>query len=333
MRSVALGCGLLFGVFAHASFDMMLIANGGDNRIYRYDPENNVAPGSFSVTGPMYDIVAAQPLNEVYVLSRNINGAAAIIRHDYNTGAYKGVVNLGGSFGTPRKVTMTGLGELLVSYDRDVVRYNPLTGAQIGTSLFYSDRTFFYSGGAAFLANGRYTLVGETDGSVWTNDFMMTFTSSNVQTQSLVASTSASLHSYTDITANASGSAMILSEVLNANNIMYRLYNASTTGVELTNISLNLGGTGLTANGSEWGHAGRAYMIYHGSVNGNLSVIPFDTNLGQFGQSQVVSGFTNATNFYRGSAMIVAPEPGSLLAFVAGAAMLLRRRARSAATP
>lgn len=299
----------------------MLLIGNSDNRIYRYDPENQVSLGSFGVAGTIVDIAVNQAANEVMVLSPT-SGGSGILRYNYNTGSYIGGIALASGFGVAEKLSFTTNGELLVSYSRDVVRHNTITGAQIGSTLFYTDRRFLFNGGAVY-AGGNYHLLGDSDGTYWSLDYILTTNASNALLSSVGSTTSEANHSFADSATNATGTSIMVAENQNASNIAFNRYTAVGGGLQLgTGFSVN--GTGIVAQSAEWGHGNMTYGIYTIS-SGQLAVRSFESGLGLIGSSSVVAGFTNSTQF-RGSAIIVAPEPTSVFAFGVGTMILLRRR-------
>ncbi|MBL8048475.1 MAG: PEP-CTERM sorting domain-containing protein [Chthonomonas sp.] len=310
---------------ALASFDMMLLANGIDNRIHRYDPANNVALGSFPVNGSITDIAVNQSANTVYTLLPS-GSSTGIAKYNYNTGAYLGATLLAGSYGNARKVQYTSNGELLVSYERDVVRYNADTGAQIGVPLFYSDRRFIFHGGSAYLSNGNFVLAGESDGTAWNNDYLMTFTPTGTQTGSVMSSLHQSVHSYADIVSNQNSSALMVTEQSGGSSVTFTRYNVNGSAIAATNISLSIGGTSITALGSEWGHNNLAYCLFYNPGTQVTTCYQLDTTLNLIGSGTTISALSGSANAYRGSAMILAPEPSSMLAVLAGLGLLARRR-------
>ncbi|MBL8048476.1 MAG: PEP-CTERM sorting domain-containing protein [Chthonomonas sp.] len=300
---------------------MLLIANGVDNRIHRWDPENAVSLGSFSVQAPMTDIAVNQSANEVYALVRS-GSTSGVLRYNYNTGNYIGTTILSGSYGTARKIQYTRAGELLVSYDRDVVRFDPSTGFQVGSALYYGDRRFIPSGGATLLNNGLYAIASDSDGTFWSSDFLLNFNPSNVLVSSVGMGPQAET-SLKDIVGNSSGSAAIASYTVNSTHYFSRYY-TTPSGVAAANVSVELTGSTVALSGAEWGHGERAYGMYYS--NGALYCLPMEMSLGLAGTAQTLPGFQYSTNYYRGSAIVVAPEPSSMLAVFAGLGLLIRRR-------
>jgi hypothetical protein len=82
----------------------------------------------------------------------------------------------------------------------------------------------------------------------------------------------------------------------------------------------------LTALGVEFGHGSTAYTLVHASAASNLVMYTNDYRLGIVQDSWVLPGISSATNNYRGSAIILAPEPGSLVGIALGALVLIRRK-------
>lgn len=308
---------------ALASFDLLLAADNAEDCIHRYDAENRVYLGQINIAaGNVYDIAADSSSSTVYALVDS-PGGVGIQRYNYNTGAFLGSFSIQGLDATgARALSMGANGELIVSFERKVFRVNGTTGAQIGATLKRNDNKFlFSSGGAAYHAtSSNYYLAGDSDGTTWNNDFVMGFNSASVQQNSWQEPNFAENDiTFRDIV--ISGSTMIVSgQRLSFNNSFHYVVNLDSGGNPSNRFSV--AELNQYNGGAEFGHEGQAYLFTTNSVGELPRIRSYDSTLGLSGPKWDLSQNTSLN----GTAMIIAPEPGTLLALGAGFGLLARRR-------
>ncbi|MCE9558939.1 MAG: PEP-CTERM sorting domain-containing protein [Armatimonadetes bacterium] len=324
MKLFLLGCFSVLGTVAFASFDMLLIADSVNGKINRYDPENRTELGGFYlVGGTPKDIAVNIAANEAYVLGTGFTTSSNVgfQRYNYNTGAFLGTVLFpASSYGNVNKINFTNNGELLVSYDRDVVRYNATTGAQIGSSIFYSGRSFTYQGGAVRGSNGLYYLASDSDGSQFANDYIISHNTFGNTVGSYSDGSAYTVQTYRDIV--ASGTKMLVS-LESANGVSWAAGDEGA-GSFAVQAGLSIGGVPILNRGAEWGHGTSSYLMYSlASTPNQMLMRRFDTALGNFSNQWTVGSFTGG---FAGTAMVLAPEPGAMFGIALGIACLVRRR-------
>lgn len=321
MRAVA-ACFLMVGTvgMASASFDMMLISNFQTRQIHRFDPQNGVHLGSFDAIGAPTSLVVNQAAQEVYVLTEGFLGSG-IARYNYNTGDYLGLVALPTSWGLPLNMARGNSGEVLISTGLDVFRVNPLTGAQIGTPLFYSDRRFTYPVRSGYLSEGNYLLYGNSDGTVWNSDYLMAISPSGSWQGSWIAPGPHGSSIPRDLVVRGS-EALSLTQTPSAWNL--HLHKRTLLGTFSGTLLSDFDGT-RSYRTVEWGHAANGYLTFVNSATGVFGVRGFGTVIGNLGPERNMT-FTNRID---GTAMVLAPEPGTMAALAAGIVVLLRRRKRT----
>lgn len=308
---------------AHASFDMMLLSNYQSRQIHRYDPQNGVYLGAFDAVGSPTLMVVNQATQEVYVLTEG-NLGMGIARYNYNTGDYLGIVALPSAWGVPSAMARGNAGEVLISAGRDIYRVNPLTGATVGTPIFYTDRAFTYPTRAGYLSEGNYLVYGDSDGTAWSNDYLMAITPTGGWQGSWLNSVPFASNLPRDLVVRGS-EALTLSQNPTSWRINLHRRTGSTTfnALQLASFDSSRGYRQL-----EWGHGANAYVTFVNGTTGIYGVRAFGTVLGNFGPERNMT-FTDRID---GTAIVLAPEPGTMAALGFGALALLRRRRKSASS-
>lgn len=306
---------------AWASFDMMLVSNFQTRQIHRYDPQNGVYLGAFDAVGAPTSLVVNQATQEVYVLTEGFLGTG-IARYNYHTGDYLGLVALPTAWGVPTGMGRGSSGEVVISAGRDVYRVNPLTGAQIGSAIFFQDRAFTYPTRAGYLAEGNYLVYGNSDGTVWTNDFLMAISPSGSWQGSWMAPPVHTSNIPRDMVTRGND-ALSLTQTPSAWQLhLHRRTNSAVfSGLLLSDFD----GT-RSYRTVEWGHNANGYVTFVNPTTSIAGVRAFGTVLGNLGPERTMS-FTNRID---GTAIVLAPEPGTVAALGIGVATLLRRKRRSA---
>ncbi len=306
--------------FSIASFDMMLIGtNSSSNyRVSRYDPVNRISLGSFGqgiIASVVDDVAVDQTTSTAYVLS----GQSNVYRFNYNTGEFLGVV--GGLSGgntmnfdpVSRRFTIasaTGSGGSV--YNEDFSLYlGGITpaGAFIGGAPVYNAATNkWYS--MAYTNANPFNLVSQT----WNSDFTGGINSAA-----------------SSLTYNAGYELGEKSIVLG--NKLYTLTYQRTAGTYLYSSTIdNSGNAGAptlfgNTNGSSGGYLNHSIVAGHNGLAWTLcgNVLRGFHPVTGFGTPVTLSGLGTA-NELRGAAIVLAPEPGTMIALGVGLATLARRR-------
>lgn len=301
----------LIGGAAQASFDLMFVVDGATKSVHRVDPVNGVYLGRVGqgfLNNPLS--VALGPNNELWVLESN----ARIRKFNANTGDY-----LGGWYFT--------------------------FGVASNAKLRISNNQVFVTSGN-FYASG-YLYSFQLNGNQVGSQSYMSLTEGGNQAQGLalvgnrayVASNQSGMsrHLLYDVAANApyDGSFVNYSQSFGAavnpnhlsntgSNLLMTL--GATQGL-LLNQSLSalasFGMTGFTGvGGVAAGHGDLSYIA--GMTPTGFGLGKYYSNTFDFIAPTTISG-TGITD-PRDIAVLIAPEPGSMLALGVGALVLLRRR-------
>lgn len=300
-----------------ASFDLMFMSNYATQQIHRYDPQNNLYLGAFDTVGQTTSIVVDQARSELYGLTEG-NFGYGIARYNLWTGAYLGLVALPNTWGVPASMSRGNTGEVLISAGLDVYRVNPLTGSTIGTSLYYFDRKFNYRTRAGYLSEGNYLLYGDSDGTVWSNDYAMAINANGSWSGSYTVPGPHSSNVPRDVVTRGNES-MVISQTPTNWTLSYLSRINSTTFAGQT---LWDGGTTRSMRYAEFGHNANGYVTFFNTTTSTMGIRSFGTVLGNLGPERNLT-FTNRID---GSAIFLAPEPGSLGVLAAGLVLMLRMR-------
>lgn len=329
MRKFALSAVVAaFSTSAFSSFELVLVADTVKNTIHRFDGESGAYLGSFGKTksstwgGSVTSMVIKQQSNEVVV-----NHGFILARYNYNTGALLGNVSLntGSATITPTNMSLTRDGKsiLVTNNTNQIFRFDA--------------GTFAYQTTYSYTAAMKIFSAAETETGV--------FVGQNTQTAGSVTmtrlTTSGTMNSATTLT--GSGGQMttmpyndisywagtgsdwtrlgVCSATGGPNMSMQGMISATTLGTAY--LTVPLGDVTLTTVQTvAQAHTG----FYAGGkdASGNNMVYRLDngyTSQGVFGQGIISS------NVAMGS--VIAPEPGTWVAMVAGiGALALRRRNR-----
>jgi hypothetical protein len=321
--------GLLGSVSASfASFEMMLVA--GDEGIHRYDPQNNVVLGKFAQLDGAHLDVSLDPTRPGEVVS--INSFGTINRYDYNTGEYRGGFSIGNIFVNeiPR-VSVMASGNILVSAflqsaGAPVTRMYSPTGALI-TSLDSFGPSYQTLDSIQAPGGSLHTLV-RLSGFDGIDYFLGNFTETG---------------SFTGLTQivndPVNGTRFGTLGIVN-NKVVAASGYYSTTADQLysfnsgffdapTAISVNVSVGSIGASNYVGGHNGYGYMIHSYSTSGTQRNRLYRYNPGSnFASLTSVNPALNDQIY--GSAIVLAPEPGTMIALGLGLAAVVRRRKNSA---
>lgn len=316
MRFIGLIAAAAISAGASASFDLMLVQAatadaGGLYRVHRIDPENGVNLGSFLIGPQSIGLAASYARGEMYTLDINGN----LRTWNYSTGSLKSVRNVGWSqvndFALSANgneiVSVHGNGELRI-FNLD---NNSVTASAIGVVLNKINTL----GNNAFIG---YSTVGHSlrrmlrtgnSAAVTTSEAVNNaITPANVSSIGVLSS--APYHFI--YTGNSAGSTVGFNYGSTVSNDLL-LVGSFTSSFLLQN----------SVNYFTKSHLG-LYAIGADSNSTGVRVNELDTN-GYILRTNVYSGISGGA---RNAAIVLAPEPGPIIALGLGVAALLSRRRR-----
>ncbi len=314
MRCLFLLAGLAATGFAVASFDLVLVAdNTGDvtgpvtTKIHRYDGGSGTYLGNFGLgTGLIRDMAVNQAANELYT----VNDVNRLYVVDYNTGDIK------------REFAITGTsvkfhnGVLYRSNGSTLSTVNLLTGATttvINWSQTITDFAFANNGSLVLFNGTTSNLQGYSSGLV-AGGLVTTigFSANSVRiSPDFGAGNNLTLMGLSPSTATASTTVFTTYSVNNA---------GTPTGVSSGNYF-----TSFTNNFVDLAPAHYGYWMLGKNGTGANMLYHFGTSLGAPQNFVATPQVTTAGPI----AVVLAPEPGTMIALGAGIAALLRRKRKS----
>lgn len=309
---------------SHASFEMMLLP-GADGRIYRYDPVNNVNLGSYRGAAGV-TMVAANLGGKAY--GTHYTNAIAY-GHEYSTGIAIGSASTGIFNSTASEL----VGDtLFVMGTGEVRKFNTLTGAQVAAVSLAS--------GVSFRTMTRYAnrlifmgLNGSNQLTYQTMDMDAMVGSATVTSTATV------------LAGSTIGKATALRNSTSNTTLALFTYQESATVMRMGRFSLNLDGTivsGATSAQAINSFSGTnlmpALMAGHNTVYiyGQDATVATDARLTSYDLHISLTpslnstfaaggGFRSGLHGYQG-AILVAPEPGTMIGLGLGLAAILKRR-------
>lgn len=315
--------------FASATFDLMLLGdntNVGASRVVRYDPVNRVVLGGFGdgfINSPITDIAVDQATNRAFVLdSTNI-----IRSFNYNTGAFLDLISIGTSPSGPYSTLdfdavsnrlFAGVGGGGNTNLNRVVAGDFSTN--LGVAPFATGSFSFLAGGTVRRPGGNWVASWSSEGS--SNTISVTqFNGSTFVASGVVTSS---------INANAGNRARSAIFAADGRFMGLRTFGGNTELLTIgTSATGFVGGittqqvfTGAAANLEMVnGHDELVYML-----NGT-TITSYHTGYNVIAGTQTL-GFASAANI-KGMAIVIAPEPGSMIALGAGVLALVKRRKKA----
>lgn len=317
MKRVCLGLIVAVAANANASFDLMLLGDNttpGQQRVMRYDPVNRVELGSFGagfLNDDVVDIAVDKASGRAFVLT----SFGSVRAFNYNTGEFLDGFSAGASFdaisfdSSQNRLTFgNGVGGgTSPGFIYDATTFAPLPSLagrfistaplrRAGTNWYAS---FAYMSDSITLGAVRHSIAGgpplgsDVVGPAWANF--------NAPRHAIFTSDQRLMGISSNANANSVNLWTIGTDV-----------NGYTTGVNV--------GTSLGVDNSNVhivnGHGNLAYILmgstitaYHTGMNSTLG-------------SQTLSFSSNI----RGMAIVLAPEPGTLMAFAFGGFAWIRKR-------
>lgn len=307
MRLLTLGLALIT-VAAHASFDLILVADNTGNftgpttsKIHRYDGDSGVYLGSFQTDfGNIDDLAVDGAANEAFVAS-----GGRIKVYNIGTGAVKRVFTVG----TTNALRMHN-GTLYRSVGNVLTTMNKATGAQSTVKAWTNPISDF-----GISSNGSYILYDKATA------FIQGFSSAGVAGSSFTSPVIAPGNGHIAfdggapdffyLMGNDSGgvTARVHASSINASGT----FSVSTTGFSTTFMNTYVDHTAS--------HLG--FWVFGENQAGNQALFRMNTGMGNGGDRVILTPqVTNAGQI----AVVLAPEPGTFLAVGVGVAALLRRR-------
>ncbi len=304
---------------AYASFDMMLLGDNttaGAQRVQRYDPINRINLGTFGqgfINSTIQDITVDQANNTAYVLE----SAGVIKAFNYNSGDYLGGFTVNVLFDSAGFDSNNGRLLIGSGFGGNVTP---------GRVIDLSGVTLLSLGGFASYGNPSKK-PGENWYGLWTR---------NAGSTAIVA------RQYSSTTGANLGSSLdgpLLATAIPRNSIFAQdgrflglsitsgnldLYSADSTVSGFSSAPTLLNNFGATTNANVDMVNGHGSLIY--ILNGT-SLIGYDTSFNSTLGTNTLT-FATAANI-RGMAIVVAPEPGSMIAIGMGIFAIAKRKKRA----
>lgn len=332
MFAVAVG----LSAASHASYEMMLVLDGA-NQIHRYDAENRVYLGAIPVNG-----------NTSYGLASRGNEVATVVQTGTGFAVQRYNIHSGrplGSFALPTGF-VPGINDDCISYDRagnllvsgqdfnnqvgggrGTFRFS-LSGVQSGTTIRWSATDFNHIY-AQEMPNGNFYVVANSTTNTWPNR-IMGFTPTNTLIGNYVFGTHAFQGSGYLMTASGTDNRLVLTEYVSGAQKLYffrqtagnpTLVNSLTLGSELT--------SGIYESRAVMGHGDYGYLISDPTINGSLTFTYTRVDLATMTyNANFRTPLTQVQGFIRASSIVLAPEPGTMIALGLGLAALIRAKKR-----
>lgn len=314
---------LLAAAHSHASFDLMLIGNnsGGDYRVSRWDPINRVSLGSFGsgiITAPVEDVAVVPGSDTAWVIS---NGA--IYKFNYSTGEFQGAsgqmystVSSNISYDSGGNFFTVGSGQGSGIIGQTVFTQNLTLGPVSFGATYSASAPIRRSGSSNYYA---FTLEGVSPYNLSVSTWNSSGTFLTVASTGIAWTNSPYGNGFHDAAFSGTKLYGVQWDSITNNT---RLWSSETSsGFAATPVivtSLHGSNTGNVRRSISAGHNG---MLWVRTGNIYSSYLP---GLGS-GPSYTMSALGTASDL-TGMAVVVAPEPASLLALSAALVGLLKRR-------
>lgn len=301
----------------------MLIGNnsGGDYRVSRWDPINRVSLGSFGsgiITAPVEDVAVVPGLDTAWVIA---NGA--VYKFNYSTGEFQGAsqqifnpftANI--SYDSVGNFFTTGQGQGSGIISQPVLQQNLTTGSVSFGATYSSSAPIRRSGNSNFFA---FTLEGVAPFNLSVSTWNSSGTFLSVASTGTAWSGSANGNGFHDAAFSGTKLYGVQWDPVTSNSRLWSSETSSGFGAAPVLVASYHGSNPNTVRRSiSAGHNG---MLWVRTGNIYSSYLP---GLG-LGPSYTMSSLGAATDL-TGMAVVVAPEPASLLALSAALVGLLKRR-------
>lgn len=305
------------GTLAHASFDMMFVADGVTKAIHRVDPINGVSLGRFGagfLSNPVS--VSLGPNNEVWVLDQISGSSSRVRKFNGNTGDYLGGFSLYYAAGSDSKLRVVGNNVFVTSgigYASGYLFNYQLNGNLIGSSYLSLTEAGNQAQGVAVIGS-----------SVYCSSFQSAFARHLFYQTPVNGSWNGGFIGYSNTITSGANPGYLTA----ANGLL--VHTAGVTQGFVFNSSLafiqSFGISGFTSiKGLAGGHEDLVHVA--GMTSNGFGVAKYYSVTNDFISPTVISG-TGITD-PRDIAVLIAPEPGTMIALGAGLAALLRKRRRT----
>ncbi len=305
---------------ASASFDLMYIPVRAENRVARYDPVNRVLLGSFHAPGATRVVSG----NERYGM---IQTSAGAYRFDMFTGSQIGFL---------------GSAILNGSYDRVNARgVRVSTGSVVNQNFVSGASSTVILGAAAagtglatnVFSNGAYGYVSNASGNLRSS--FHTSTGAFISTGATAALTIFSPQTSNSVQwRNLQGADVISSVILDATVSQFRLMHLSRSSTNAYSISFGGYLSNFATNqpvSLAPAHNGYYVVGADAMSPGSLTrITQYDDDAQGFLYDSWTVGLNVSGNAGFGVGMVLAPEPGTMIALGAGVLALLRKRTKKA---
>jgi hypothetical protein len=321
--------GLLGAVAASfASFELMLLA--GNNGVHRYDPQSNVLLGRFAeYDGTIYDVaVDSTRPGEAVTLTSN----GGVNRYDYSTGEFRGGFTVGGFFNNERaRISVMANGNILYTA-YTVAESRPITKMYSSTGVLLSTLDAFGSSYQSLdsiqTSDGKIRTLVRTSSGTGFIFFVFNYSSAGVyEGFATIESGSIANNTFGNL-GIMNGRLWASSGNLAADPGRLAYWPGSITGTP-TQIIISSYTIASGATNYVGGHNGIGYMMHSFFDLGvrKNRLIRYNPNINAANSTVFVNGLDD--QIY-GSAIVVAPEPGTMIALGLGLAAVVRRRKNSA---
>jgi hypothetical protein len=330
MKLRALLVFVLLGAVAasFASFELMLLA--GNNGVHRYDPQSNVLLGRFAeYDGTIYDVAvdSTRPGEAV-----TLTGNGGVNRYDYSTGEFRGGFTVGSFFINERpRISVMANGNILytaytVAEGRPITKMYSSTGVLLSTLDDFGPA--YQSLDSIQTSDGKIrTLVRASSGTNF-NFYVFNYSSAGVY-EGFATIESGSLANNTFGTLGIMNGRLWASSGNSAADPGRLAYwpgsiTGTATQIIISSYTIVSGATNYVG-----GHNGIGYMMHSFLDLGvrKNRLIRYNPNINAANSTVFVNGLDD--QIY-GSAIVVAPEPGTMIALGLGLAAVVRRRKNSA---
>ncbi len=318
MRTLAVSFALVLGSVAFASFDLMLLGDNttaGAQRVMRYDPVNRVQLGYFGqgfLNAPVADIAVDRFTNRAFVLQSNggvrvFNYSTGDFIDGFETNSFMGAITYDSTYN--RLTVGNGSGEgtsQAKAYDASsFMVVATFTGSYFSTAPLRRPGTSWYASfgidlGVTNVLALQHSFSG---GPAIDSSFVGAYSSGNTPREAIFTADNRLMGIATNSGANTTQ--------------LWTIATDASGFVGATNIGLSIYSSSQNADIAN-GHGNLAYILV------GSTILTYHTGLNQVMGTQAISGTS-----YQGMAVVIAPEPGTMIALVAGVGALLRRRRRS----
>lgn len=314
--------GTMFGLasFASASFEMMLIPDNVTNTIRRYDPQNNVSLGAYGTVSTRTDVALMNSTTSVSRLFSN----SRFYGHDISTG--EALYNSPSGFATNTNL-LTRNGAVVYGALNTFKSYNFSTNTSSTIATFSSDIDictiadgqdgFFYGYGRTISTGNLVALSVNTNTLVTTSNTFTTITSADrfMGTPALHISVTGS-HLMSFVTRDVAG-----------NNRVRTMAISGGTSSSLSAISI----TGFVAGSTSKINCLRShdgfYVVGQDTAGTSMRIQAWDSaNTPAMIGDQLITGYSVSASGHWAGAIVLAPEPGSMVALTLGIGALIGRR-------